>query len=159
MFAFSIIVQSSWICHSEQISEAIPGTLSLLQSVRSLTYQQTHEQFWEDFCFRVISYFLVINHYMSSMPWNCAMRQSYSAPPNLGHFLSTNTSLPDFLESTPCPPSQKNGLENWPESTFWSALPAQTSGSVMYRNLQRPGDPMPITWETKFYVLIEAMQL
>jgi len=49
MFVDTVIVQSRWICHSEQISEAVPGTLSLPQWVSSLTYRQTHEYFWEDF--------------------------------------------------------------------------------------------------------------
>ena len=49
MFVVTVTVQSRWICHSEQISEAVPGTLSLPQSVSSLTYRQTHEYFWEDF--------------------------------------------------------------------------------------------------------------
>ena len=49
MFVVTVIVQSRWICHSEQISEAVPGTLSLPQSVRSLTYWQTYEYFLEDF--------------------------------------------------------------------------------------------------------------
>ena len=49
MFVVTVTVQSRWICHSEQISEAVPGTLSLPQSVSSLTYRQTLEYFCEDF--------------------------------------------------------------------------------------------------------------